>query len=107
MAGKVAEEGPSGAAIRGLLPDPPEVMLRDALLVARAHRLALNDRKLPYKANVVFQTHYVAYGSPNAKARWLNMSYKTYDHWLNLARTILAEYLEPLLAEDDPQLAAS
>ena len=91
--GRIQDEGSVGAAIRGEAPDPPEVMLAVALLVARAIRQALDDHALPYHSHEVLQAQYVYRGPPRVKAIRLGISPNLYYQRLNVARAAIAPYI--------------
>ena len=94
--GRISEEGSVGAAIRGKTPDPPEVLLHTALIVARAIRTAIDDHTLPYHAHETLTAHYVYRGPPRIKAVRLGIKPKVYYERLNQAKGILAPYITRL-----------
>lgn len=99
--GRIQDEGSVGAAIRGEPPDPPEVMLNIALIVARAIRQAIDDHALPYHPYEVLTAHYVLRGPTQRKAERLNITRAVFYQRLNMARAILGPYIMRLSRDAD------
>lgn len=97
--GRISDEGNVGAAIRGKLPDPPEVMLKDALIIARAIRAAIDARTLNYDQNQALHMHYVAWGPISKKIKRLKLKRYEYFSLLNGAKAAVEPFYWSLGSE--------
>lgn len=91
--GRIAEEGAVGAAIRGRPPDPPEVLLGNALIVARALQICLQRGILREIHKDVLDIHYIGYGRSKDKADRLRITPNYYHKIKWLAKTALKPWI--------------
>lgn len=102
--GRIVTEG-KGAAIRSHEIKTPEVMLNEALIVSRAIRQAIDDHALGYDENRALHLQYVAWCSPDIKAKAMGVRKGVFYSLLDGARNAVNPYIYRLSGEAERETA--